>query len=923
MKGYKADREFSMMEESSSLIQPRQMLPYKDKDDKWRAWNMDWLERLGMDQINNRARHISKNYRLANGIIDKSDYIVSEDDENKDILDALIRITDPTEGLAELKFFPIIPQMVDMMVGEYIKRSTKVMAYAVDPLSRNEKIEKKKELVDRVLQEQARMDIMQQMIEMGADLEDEEVQQQLSDESIQSLPDVENYMRKSYRGMVEQWCSHQMASDRLRFRMDELETIGFRDSLICDMVFWEVRLYEDDYEPVLLDPRMVFYHKPPGQPYTHRGNLAGYVELLDVSSVIDTHGYKMSESEIRSLQQLYPARSANHLIAQNYDGNYWDSTKSAEENQKGGSIAMKQYQAWEDTFGNRKSNSLFDYLLDENMDNILSRDLIRVTTGYWKSQRRVGHLIRITEEGEMIQDIVSEEYVVTDKPIYDTTFYKEKTKDNLVFGEHVDWIWINEVWGGIKIGPNSNSVAISSEWEGFRPIYLGVGNKRKPDRLPFQFKGESSIYGAAIPIIGARFSERASKSVSFVDRPKPFQVSYNMVNNMISDILIDDLGTVIVLDQNTLPRHSMGEDWGKNNLAKAYVAMKDFKILPLDTTLSNTESAVNFQNMQVLDASQTNRLLGLIQLSNYFKMEALASIGITPERMGTVNSQTTATGTQVSVNNSYSQTEKYFTQYCDYLMPRVWEMILSAAQYYHSTGKTSRRLSYINDKGHDIIWGLPDSLDLLPRDIDVHCTTTYSAKELKNKLEQLALENNTTDATIYDLGRMLTLDTPTEFLDALQESEAKMMRRQKEQQDHEAQLQQQMIEAQQQALAMEKQFEASENQKDREARLLEVQIQAAGYTGGKDVDGNAQSDYLDSLKFIQEQQAHADGINFKREQETNKMQMSQQQMQLKMQELQTRKEVAEKQLQIARENQTKAELERRRKKKEQATKKKK
>jgi hypothetical protein len=82
---------------------------------------------------------------------------------------------------------------------------------------------------------------------------------------------------------------------------------------------------------------------------------------------------------------------------------------------------------------------------------------------------------------------------------------------------------------------------------------------------------------------------------------KPFQIGYNIVNNQIADILVDELGTVIMLDQNALPRHSLGEDWGKNNLAKAYVAMKDFQMLPLDTSITNTENALNFQHYQVLN----------------------------------------------------------------------------------------------------------------------------------------------------------------------------------------------------------------------------------------------------------------------------------------------------------------------------------
>ena len=45
-----------------------------------------------------------------------------------------------------------------------------------------------------------------------------------------------------------------------------------------------------------------------------------------------------------------------------------------------------------------------------------------------------------------------------------------------------------------------------------------------------------------------------------------------------------------MLDQNTIPKHSLGEDWGKGNLAKAYVAMKDFSLrFPLDPSITNTE----------------------------------------------------------------------------------------------------------------------------------------------------------------------------------------------------------------------------------------------------------------------------------------------------------------------------------------------
>ena len=114
---------------------------------------------------------------------------------------------------------------------------------------------------------------------------------------------------------------------------------------------------------------------------------------------------------------------------------------------------------------------------------------------------------------------------------------------------------------GIKIGPNAPTMYGMDNALGVNPIYLGIDNNRIGP-LKFQFKGDSTIYGCKLPVEGRVFSDRNTKSMSLVDKLKPFQIGYNIVNNQISDILIDEIGTVILLDQNALPQHSLGEDWG-------------------------------------------------------------------------------------------------------------------------------------------------------------------------------------------------------------------------------------------------------------------------------------------------------------------------------------------------------------------------
>lgn len=126
-----------------------------------------------------------------------------------------------------------------------------------------------------------------------------------------------------------------------------------------------------------------------------------------------------------------------------------------------------------------------------------------------------------------------------------------------------------------------------------------------------------------------------------------------------------------------------------------------------------------------------------------------------------------------------------------------------------------------------------------------------------------------------------------------------------QEQESQKQLQQQKIEADQQQELMRQQFEASEKDKDRQARILEAEIKAAGYGSQVDINENQISDYQDALSKIQQQQNYTDTTNFKREQEVNKTRFNEQKLDIERQKLQTQKEIADKQLEIARTNKNK------------------
>jgi len=889
-----AKTEYNKM---GSLNQPLQFLPRSQKDEDWAAWCLDWLEWQGLKQVRRNARRFLKNYKLAKGIIDRGDYIVEEDNEYADLIETLTR---EDSSALELKFYPIIPNVINTLVAEFAKRSTRVVYTAVDENSYNEMLELKAQQIEEVLVFEAKQKMMMNLINMGYQPDSEEFQQATSPEAIKSLPQIEQYFQKDYRSMLEQWAEHQHKVDVEKFYMEELEERAFRDMLITDREFWHFKMMEDDYDVELWNPVLTFYQKAPETRYISDSNWVGKFDMMTVADVIDKYGWLMTEEQMATLELIYPVRSAGYPI-QGYqnDGSYYDGTKSHAWNTNMPSLGYRQFTSmWDNA---QYGGDIVNWILMESEDylDMGMSNLLRVTTVYWKSQRKVGHLTKISESGEVTTMIVDEDYKVSEKPIYNNSLIKNKNKHNLVFGEHIEWIWINQVWGGLKIGPNRPAFWGTNNPGGITPIYLGV-NQNNIGPMKFQFKGDNSLYGCKLPVEGSVFSDRNTRSTSLVDLMKPFQIAYNIVNNQIADILVDELGTVIMLDQNSLPRHSLGEDWGKGNYAKAYVAMKNFQMLPLDTTITNTENALNFNHFQKLDMSQTERLLSRIQLAQYFKQQAFEVIGITPQRLGQEIGRQTATGIEQSLNASYAQTEMYFIQHCDYLMPRVHQMRTDLAQYYQST-KPSTRLQYITSlderKNFEI-----NGTDFLLREVNVFANTKANQRAILEQLKQLAVSNNTSGASIYDLGNIIKSDSIAEVGHILKATEQKADKVRTEEMQQAQAMQEKALQAKAEEERLKLEFEAAEAEKDRQKDILIAEIRSAGYGAMQDINQNAQSDYMDALDKIQKTDQYRQQMDLNREKENTKILLNREKVAVEREKIQTQKEIADKNLEIAREN---------------------
>lgn len=879
------------------FTQPIQFIPAVEKDDEWSKHNMDWLEWQGIKQIQAKARRIMKNYKLAKGTIDKSDYIPAVENEMNEMLEVL---TEGQNEALELKFYPIIPNIINTMVSEFAKRNTKIDYRAIDEYSYNEIMTKKTEEISKVLVEYAQQKLLANMMEMGLDPNSPEAQQQLNPDALKKLPEIEEFYSKKYQTLAEKWAVKQHAIDTNRFRMDEMEEVAFRDSLVTDSEFWHFKMLEDDYDIQLLNPALTFYHKSPNTQYISQGNWAGYIDMMTIADVVDKFGYLMTEEQLESLELLHPARSARYMVdGIPNDGSLYDADQSYKSNVLDSGVDMKRHMSFlENAY---TAHDVVSYIIgeSEHAGYLHTVELLRVSTVYWKTQRKVGHLTSIDEDGAVITEIVDENYIVNNKPIYNKVFQKKETADNLVFGDHIDWFWINQTWGGVKIGNNRTIFNTDTDTD-FDPIYIGI-DRQKPGPLKFQFRGDKTMYGCKIPIEGRVFSDRNTKSSSLVDLMKPAQIGYNICNNQIADILVDEIGTVVVLDQNAIPKHSMGEDWGKNNLAKAYVAMKDFSMLPLDPSIANTESATNFQHYQVLNMEQSARLMSRIQLANYFKQQCMEVVGLNPQRMGQQLGQTnTATGVEQAVSGSYAQTETYFIQHSDHLMPRVHQMRTDLAQYYHSN-KSSVRLQGMISPDERTNFEI-NGTDLLLVDLNVFCNTNANNRNMLEQLKQLFMTNNTTGASVYDLGKLMQTDSLGTINVALKAIEEKAEAQRQEQMAAEQQAQEAEIAAKKAEKQMELDHESREKEKDRRARLLEAEIKAAGYGAMQDVNKNQESDFQDALKEVKQSEQYADTMNFNRQKEGTRADLQQQKLDIEREKMTVDAANKQTEFAIAREN---------------------
>lgn len=732
----------------TSIALPPQMITLKEKlenEGEWGKQTMDAFEQIARMQYTENLS-LLENYEMLKGRFFYKHYVGDAGYQNMIQL-----LTEEFEMPSYLRHYDFISPIVNTLSGEYQKRPDVFRVRDFSEKGTSEFKRTKTEMLGKYISSKLMQEINLKLAEKGIDpnreFETEEEQasyQQMIDETVKVMTpsEIESYMKTEYLTAAEMWGQNQLEHDKERFKMAEKEKIEFEDMLIADRAFRHFYLTKNGYDQETWNPVNVFLDKGPETTETERSNYIGRVFIASVSDIIDRYGHKMTKTQIESLSQHFYKSEKK-----------WDYAKGSEYVYKNYLQPFQGYRGYEiaRSFTNLESqgvpqldSNFFSQLYNNSIFNERS-GYVYVVEAYWKSQCRKGLVTFLDPGTGILRKVeVDETFIVpTGFKEVDSSFSDEVEPNTIA------WTWDNQVWKGIKI-------CLKSYNKDLEDIYLDI--------KPNEFQN-----GGKLPVVGNIFSVRNSKSMSLVDMVKPYQIGFNLCLNQAFQFAEKEIGAFMIFDVNMLIN---SKDWGgEDSWDKWMLIAKSMGMLPVDTSPQNVRgslAATGGQLPKIIDLNFASQMISRIEMSKFFKQMALEQIGFNQFRMGTFTNRDTATGIEAGQQQSYAQTESYFTNFSNYVK-RIYETNLEIAKYVQSTKETIEFMMTKSDLTRAFIKTTPTDLEYTK--LGCHITNSQEYLRQLETLRQIGMQNNTSGASMYDLATMVVSNSPAEIMSKLKQSD--------------------------------------------------------------------------------------------------------------------------------------------------------
>lgn len=430
---------------------------------------------------------------------------------------------------------------------------------------------------------------------------------------------------------------------------------------------------------------------------------------------------------------------------------------------------------------------------------------IRVTRVEWKSMKKIGELTWTNEDNELETEIVDEFFNLR---VFKQAFPEAK----------IEWFWINEAWEGVKIGQD---------------IYTDIKPKAN------QRRRLDNPYFCRLGYTGFIYEATNSQSVSLIDRLKPYQYLYDIISYRLEIAFASDQGKKFIMDLAQIPA-SQGID-----IDRWMYYLKEMNIAFINSFEEGKKGAATgqlankFNQFQAIDLSLSQSIQQYINMLDYIKQQVAFVSGVTPQRLGAINSQELVGNVERSVNQSSLITEYLYEAHAE-VKRRAYTAMIEVAKIAYKKGLSAQYV--LDDMGIEML-NLEEN-EFESSEFNVFVTNNSKDLELKAKLDQLvqvALQSEKIDLSA--IVETLMNDSPRDIVRLLQRKEEEFYKRQadqgKAQQEHEMkveQLQQQMHSEQVEMdhLKLEQDRYIAELNNETKVQVAEIQV----YSRQQDLDQN-------------------------------------------------------------------------------------
>lgn len=820
-EGFPTDTKGNLVDKEGNVLpMPNQHTSKNTKHTPgWMKVNMDYFYTVAISQYNNQRHKIVRNYELMKGILKPEDFYA--EGPVMSFVDELMKDVDLP---AYVQHYPILNPPINSMVGEKSKRPDVSRPKAMDADSQSEEGQFYSNLLWSYIEQSAVQKIKKQLQDQGVDTSDEEAfNQQVQEMTAESMKNT----MQSYTSNAEWWACNMLTALKVEFNTKEIFENGFRDLLICNREFFHN--YQDrsktGFKSEKVNPKNVWWLTTPDKKYIKDAYAAGIIEIMELSEIIDK--FELTEEEIMHLrdfamQAFFPYSRTSNL--------YRDVSGTD-------SIQYNTYDPLVLNERNRLEATMNDNM--QNVDGLLGNaapsvgtfgNRFVVTTAYWKSKRKVGLLTFIGKD-DTIQSVIVD--------------------DNYKSGMHpqeisLEWSWENQWYKGTKIGNDIYYV---------EPL-------------------EIIDY---CPIVGVVHEIENTVSVSLVDLMKPLQTLYNICMNQLYRLLEKEKGKVLLMNKRHVPLLKGGDY--EDSLEIWERQAEESGVVWIDDDPKNMKGPASFNQFTVLDWSLSEQMRARYDLAAALKNECWELIGLTRQRLGSVQASETATGTNTAVSQSYAQTEPYFVQQ-EYLENQQLQCMLDIAQYIECQ-KPESTLSFIDSEGGNVFCKIQTESDLKNRDIKLFMTSRAEDQRIFNKLQDLSQAALQNGVSLYEVAQLYTETSTRKMLDTYK----KLRDKQEAFAQKNQQIQEQAQQMEQQAKQQVMQQDEKHHQDDIQVEIYKIDTQANTDITVAQIKERIQiattnqsqegPDYLDILANQQQQQ---DSL-YKRDVEQLRLAMDKQKMQ--------------------------------------------